>query len=177
MGASSPSVGYNLQWKVITATNWKTVSNLTTKSYNLTGLQPGFSYQFKVQNRCTGTTTSGYSNAYTFTTLSTGPGYCASKGSSTSFEYIQSVGMKNKAYVSGNNNGYGNFISIPIPLPAGSKDTLILTPGFSGGSYTEAWTVFVDYNQDGDFADAGELVGTASSSAATKVALPCLQLP
>ena len=170
--APSPSIGYNLQWKVITAPNWKTVSNLTTNSYNLTGLKPGFSYQFKVQNKCTGTTTSGYSEVYTFTTLSNGPGYCSSKGSSTSFEYIQSVGLKTRAYVSGNNNGYGNFLSISIPLPAGSKDTLLLTPGFSGGAFTEGWSVFIDYNQDGDFADAGELVGTATSTttAAVRVA-------
>ena len=39
------------------------------------------------------------------------------------------------------------------------------TPGFAGGSISEEnWYIFIDYNADGDFADAGETVGTAIST-------------
>lgn len=35
---------------------------------------------------------------------------------------------------------------------------MTLTPVHSGIPYTEVWRVFIDYNHDGDFEDAGEEV-------------------
>ncbi|MBV9963705.1 MAG: M4 family metallopeptidase [Parafilimonas sp.] len=168
--AAGVSVGYNLQWKLSTSNNWTTVSNLTTTSYNLTGLIPGFSYDFRVQTKCTATTASAYSAPYTFTTLTNGGGiYCESYGQSTSFEYIDRVAIGNKGYTSGNNNGYGNFLSAGGTLATGKPDTLVLTPGFTGSSYQEYWTAYIDYNQDGDFADAKERIGTATSTGVAKI--------
>jgi Zn-dependent metalloprotease len=164
------SVGYNLQYKVITSGKWKTVSDLTTTSYDLTDLTAGFSYQFRVQNKCTSTTTSGYSEPFTFTTVSDGPTYCASSGGSTSFEYIDRVGLRARSYQSGNNNGYGNFISGAGLFTAGTnKDTLLLTPGFPGSTWTENWAVYVDFNQDGMFDSTKEFAGAATSDGMVKI--------
>jgi len=166
------ATGYNLQWKLSTSINWTTVSGLTTNSYNLTGLKPGFSYDFKVQTNCTGGSTSGYSESYTFTTLTkNGSSYCSSSGQSTSYEYIQRVGIGSKGYTSGNNNGYGNFTNLGADLTAGNAYSLQLTPGFTGSSYTEYWTAYIDYNRDGDFADAGEHIGLAISASTAAVSL------
>lgn len=160
---AGPSVAFNLQYKLITANTWKTVSDITGTSYDLAKLLPGASYQVRIQTQCTESTNSGYSEPYTFTTENVGPTYCASKGSSQTFEYIERVGFNNKGYTSGNNGGYANLISTGVVLKAGSTNTVSLTPGFPGGTWTETWFVYVDYNKDGDFDDANEYVGTGSS--------------
>lgn len=167
--SSGVSIGYNLQWKLITATNWTTVSNISSTSYTLNNLIPGFSYEFKVQTQCSSNTNSSYSDSYTFTTVSAGNVYCTSYGTSQSFEFIQSVGLRSRTYVSGDNGGYGNFISAGGTIRVNRQDELILTPGFTGNSYDEYWTAYIDYNKDGDFTDAGEMIGTAHGTGAVNL--------
>ena len=43
---------------------------------------------------------------------------------------------------------------------------MTLTPGFVGNSYTERWSIWIDFNKDGDFEDTGEEVFAASGSSA-----------
>lgn len=163
---------YNLQWRLSTFGTWTTVSNLDTNRYDLTGLTAGFSYDFRVQTKCTDTTSSVFSGAYTFSTLSSNGGsYCASSGQSTSYEYIRRVAIGSKGYTSGNNNGYGNFTSLVAPLTAGSQYTIQLTPGFITSTYSEYWTAYIDYNQDGDFVDSKERIGTVVSTSKDPVNL------
>lgn len=162
---------YNLQWKLSTSATWTTVSNIATNSYNLGGLGAGFSYDFRVESNCAGGTTSGYSTSLTFSTLNAG-GYCSSYGTSTAFEYIQRVAVGTVGYTSGNNNGYGNFTSFSGKVRAGKSYVFQLTPGFTGIAYSENWTVYADFNLDGDFADAGENLGSVTSTGATAVNLP-----
>ncbi|MDO9256022.1 MAG: GEVED domain-containing protein [Bacteroidales bacterium] len=88
--------------------------------------------------------------------------YCVSKGSNTAYEWINSVTLGSYTNLSGSNTGYGNFISTVIPLISGSSTTLTLSPGFSGKTRSEYWKVWIDYNKDGDFLDAGENVYTAN---------------
>src|SRR5690606_7878043 len=40
----------------------------------------------------------------------------------------------------------------------GSSNTITITPEWSGSVYREAYRVWIDYNQDGDFNDSGEQV-------------------
>jgi PKD repeat protein len=88
--------------------------------------------------------------------------YCVSKGSNTSREWISSVKLGTFTNASGSNSGYGNFVSTVIPLVSGNPYSLTLTPGFSSNSRSEYWRVWIDYNKDGDFLDAGELVFSAN---------------
>jgi Zn-dependent metalloprotease len=168
--ASGVSIGYNLQWKLSTAKNWTTVSNIATTSYTLNNLVPGFSYEFRVQTQCSSNTNSSYSDPATFTTLSAGNVYCTSYGSNQDFEFIQSVGLRDRTFVSGDNGGYGNFVSAGGTLRVNRQDELILTPGFTGSAYDEYWTAYIDYNHDGDFSDDGEMIGSVHGS--TQVNLP-----
>jgi hypothetical protein len=71
---------------------------------------------------------------------------------------------------SGNNGGYHNYTNLSTNLTAGSAYTVNLTPGFSGASYNEFWRVWIDYNGDLDFADAGEQVGQGAGTTAVNVA-------
>ncbi len=98
--------------------------------------------------------------------------YCGAQGGSQKYEWISRVQVGSFVNSSGA-TGYGNFTSKTIGLSAGQAVSLRLTPGFSGKAYDEHWRVWIDYNRDGDFNDAGELVysghGTGSISGSFKV--------
>ena len=110
-------------------------------------------------------------------TISQGNGgvnYCASQGNSTAYERIDRVQLGTINNTGGSNTGYSDFTAISTNLTRGVSTNITLTPGFpGGGSYSEGWNVYIDYNRDGDFADAGEMVASGLSSAAiTKAITP-----
>ncbi len=152
---------------LLPAVPWTTVSGIATSSYTLSGLTAGTAYQFQVSAVCA-SSTSAYSSAYAFTTGTGTIAYCASSGG-TAYEYINKVVLGSISNTSGNNGGYADFTSQSTTLAAGSSYTASLTPGFAGASYTEAWTLWIDYNGDGDFVDAGEKVGTKSSKTTSTI--------
>ncbi len=86
------------------------------------------------------------------------PNFCTSSGGTAS-EWIQSFAAAGISNVSGNDGGYGNFLDVsPLVLPKGTLLTYNLSPGFAAAALAERWRIWVDYNKDGDFADAGELL-------------------
>jgi hypothetical protein len=90
-------------------------------------------------------------------------GYCASRGTNTSYEHIRSTSIAGIFRQSNNNQGYGDFTSNQISLVRGSN-AIILTPGFGSGMYTEQWKVWVDLNRNGLF-DSNESLYSGGSSA------------
>jgi hypothetical protein len=103
------------------------------------------------------------------TGVSTDPptGYCASKGSNSSYEWIDLVQLGSINNVTGNNGGYADFTTMSTDVINGNTYTINFSAGFSSTAYLEYWHVFIDYNRDGDFADTGEQVATGSSSLST----------
>ena len=103
------------------------------------------------------------------TTPPTTTAYCASKGSSVAYEWIDYVKLGTGiARTSTADGGYYDGTASSSTLAAGSSQTISYSAGFASAAYTEYWKVYIDYNQDGDFTDAGEtVVSTSSSSAAT----------
>ncbi|MEO5906280.1 MAG: GEVED domain-containing protein [Saprospiraceae bacterium] len=95
--------------------------------------------------------------------------YCASQGTNTTFEHIQKVILNTINNTSNNNNGYGNYISLSTSLTKGTAYTINLTPGFTSGAHNEFWKVWIDYNGDLDWADAGENVGQGSGTGAINI--------
>jgi bacillolysin len=153
-GASS----YALQYKTSATTTWTTI-NTTNTSVNLTGLTAGTVYNFQVQSQCSAGGASLYSAASNFTTTGTAPiSYCVSKGNNVSREYINKVAIGTINNTSGSNAGYGNFTNLSTNLTGGSTVTIILTPGYVTNNRKENWNVWIDYNKNGLFTDAGEKV-------------------
>ncbi len=97
------------------------------------------------------------------------PAYCASNGSNTSDEWINKVVLGSINNTSGNNGGYFNYTALSTNLTAGNTYTINLTPGFAGQTYNEFWRVWIDYNGDLDWSDAGEQVGQGSGTSAINV--------
>jgi GEVED domain/Secretion system C-terminal sorting domain/Metallo-peptidase family M12 len=88
--------------------------------------------------------------------------YCLSYGLVSNNKYLKKVVLGSINNLSGNNNGYGNYLSKSTNLTAGNAYTISLTPGSNGG--TKYWRVWIDYNGDNDWDDAGELVGQKTGS-------------
>jgi uncharacterized repeat protein (TIGR02543 family) len=89
--------------------------------------------------------------------------YCASQGNDYSYEWIERVQVDTMDNSSGA-SGYTDFTSITCYLTGGNTVNVSLTPGFSSSSYTEYWRIWIDYNGDSDFEDAGEEVFSGSGS-------------
>jgi hypothetical protein len=137
-------------------------------SYTATGLTPATQYSFTVMARDksanqNATTASAVASA---TTESIQLVYPTSYGQSQYYEWIGRVMVGSIDNNSGNSVGYGDFTSLSTSHNKGASVSFTLTPGFSGSSYTENWRIWIDYNQDGDFDDTGELVYSGNSASA-----------
>ncbi|HZX62896.1 MAG TPA: GEVED domain-containing protein [Bacteroidales bacterium] len=87
--------------------------------------------------------------------------YCTSSGFNVSSEYIDKITLGTFSNNSGPNGGFGNFISDPIMVQSGSTYNFTLTPVI-GKNRRENVKVWIDFNKDGDFTDAGEEVFAAN---------------
>ncbi len=119
-------------------------------------------YKVEVENTATGCAADA-----SFTVLENfacNPNFCTSSGT-TAAEWIESFAAASISNISGNNGGYGNYLDLaPQTLPKGTALTFNLSPGYSGAATIERWRVWVDFNKDGDFADAGELLFSLSGT-------------
>jgi len=88
--------------------------------------------------------------------------YCESTGESTDYEWIESISVNGATNQSGADGGYGDYTNIVLPISTGNN-SINLTPGFSGSSYYEYWTVYIDYDQSGSF-EYNELIYYNASS-------------
>jgi hypothetical protein len=162
-GSVAGALSYQLNWKLASSGTYTTISGITSTSYNLTGLTSCIAYNYQVRTVCSAGT-SAFSNAGTFTTSGCAVTYCTSRGNNTTYEYISKVALGSISNTSGNNSGYGNFTALSTSLAGGTSNTITLTPGFAGTSYREYWKVYIDYNKNGVFTDAGENVATTNST-------------
>jgi len=150
--------------------NGTLLGSTTTTTYAVTGLTASTTYTFNVRAKDAAGNISVNSNTVSVTTLATPTvTYCASKGNSTADEYINRVQLGTINNLSGNNSGYGNFTAISTNLVRGTSNTITITPAWTGSVYSEAYRVWIDYNQDGDFADSGEQVFNRNRTTATPI--------
>jgi PKD repeat protein len=81
--------------------------------------------------------------------------YCTTQGTTYSMEWIARVIVGTMDNSSGA-AGYTDFTNITCNLTGGTTPSVTLTPGFSGGVWSEYWKIWIDYNGDHDFLDTGE---------------------
>ncbi len=180
--SGTTSVATNLSWTASTdnvgVTGYDVYSgatllgNTATTSAAITGLTASTTYTFSVKAKDAAGNASASSNALSVTTGSTTTppvSYCASKGNSTSDEKISKVVFGTISNISTGTAGYENFTTLSTNVNKGSSYTISITPKWTSTSYNEGYAVFIDYNQDGDFSDAGETVYTKAASKTTTV--------
>jgi carboxyl-terminal processing protease len=105
------------------------------------------------------------SNSLTITdyiTVNQGTTYCSSHSTSNANEYISKVAIGSFTNTTGP-SFYSDFTGMNIQLVPGSNTPVTLTPVFPKKSRPEYWRIWIDYNIDGDFTDAGEEVFAANN--------------
>ena len=148
-------------------------ANFTTANttFDFTNLLECTLYEVSIQTVCTGTTTA-FSNPISLFTSECGAcldaNYCIPSSEDAAEEWIEAVSFNNISNTSGPNSGYGNFTGQSTEVNAGQTYTLSITPGYSGNNFLEFFRAWIDWNQDGDFDDANELVLNPTSAQNTE---------
>lgn len=145
------------------------LGNVAGTSANITGLVASTTYTYSVRAKDAAGNASASSNTVSVTTLSNSVSYCASQGNSTADEKIGKVVFGSINNTSTGTAGYENFTSLSTSVNKSSAYTITITPSWTSTKYSEGYAVFIDYNQDGDFTDAGETVWTKTASTTTPV--------
>lgn len=141
----------------------------TTTTYTVTGLTASTAYTFTVKAKDAAGNVSAASNAVNVTTTATTVTYCTSKGNSAADERIGKVVFGTINNTSTGTTGYENYTAISTNATRGTAYTITITPTWTSSVYSEGYAVFIDYNQDGDFADSGETAWTKATSTTTPV--------
>ena len=146
------------------------LTTVTGTTYNVTGLTASTAYSFTVKAKDAAGNLSASSNTVSVTTLAnTTVTYCTSQGNNTADERIGRVQFGTINNASTGTAGYENFTAISTNVVRGTANTITITPTWTGTVYSEGYAVFIDYNNDGDFLDAGENVFTRTATKTTPV--------
>jgi len=152
---------YDLRYRVVGAPTWTEVTGLTTNTHPLTSLSTSTQYEVQILGYCNANS-SAYSSSVNFTT--TAINYCTATSSDSSYEWMSRVQLNaNDLDNSTGGTNYSDFTSNPsasetTTLTQNQNYTITLTPWWSGTVYAERYKVWIDFNRDGDFEDAGEEV-------------------
>lgn len=160
---------YDLRYREIGTASWTTIS-VAANSTTISGLTQLTDYEVQVRTVCPDNSVSAYSSSVNFTTMEEVLEYCDSNGNNTSDEYISNVLLGSIDNTTGASpGGYGDYINLSTDLTIDATATIEITPTWTGTVYDEGYSVWIDYNKDGDFDDAGEQVFTEAPTNATPV--------
>ncbi|MBP6428342.1 MAG: T9SS type A sorting domain-containing protein [Bacteroidia bacterium] len=150
---------YHVQYRIDSSLIWQTYSTNQTQ-LQIYPLYSGTVYEYRVEAICNSGPT-GYSSVQQFTT--TGSGYCASSGVDATNDFIDLVYIGTMLNSTVSDSGYGDYTSMIINMTSGSTYNITLSAEILGSGATEFWKVWIDFNQNGSFADPGEEVVSYSS--------------
>ena len=144
-----------VEYKVASETDW-IVANTSATTIAVANLENSVSYEIRVKSICNGTE-SNYSDIVTLKT------YCYAAGRSRNDDHISNITLNT---INNNSNGqlYSNFTDISTTITKGVQETINITPTWVALTYPYYYTVWIDYNQDGDFSDNGETVWSSVST-------------
>ncbi|MFC6269527.1 fibronectin type III domain-containing protein [Frigoriflavimonas asaccharolytica] len=173
---SDPTATYILRYRIVGSPTWTTINPSTTPA-NLVGLTGSSQYEVQIATICLGVTGS-FSPSTNFAT----PGlvYCIPTGGTSSTTYYlnnitTTLGITNLAYTASSYSAYvDNSANTFISIPGGIVNVSL---GSAGGS-TYYFYVWIDWNNDGDFLDAGETIlatTTYTSTGAAVINVPAAQ--
>lgn len=149
---------YELRYREIGASEWETLSPIWYPYHTISNLIFETEYEAQVRSVCSSTPGS-YSPSINFTTI----GYCAAGSNDTIYEKISNVTFNDINNNSTSTAGYEDFTSISTDVEQGNS--YAFSASFTGQSYSsDQVLVWVDFNQDGDFSDAGEQVLVTATS-------------
>ncbi|MFK7905093.1 MAG: GEVED domain-containing protein, partial [Chitinophagales bacterium] len=148
--ASTGANAYQVDYRPVGSNTW---TSLFTGDNTITidGLEGDTEYEFTVKATC-GADNTVASEAGIFTT------YCAAMASNTDFGWIDEVRLNQLNNPSGNDGGYGDYLTQNTLVLVGVPYELQLTPGFQSFAANQYWKVWADLNRDGSFDEESELL-------------------
>ncbi|PKQ63141.1 hypothetical protein BZG02_10285 [Labilibaculum filiforme] len=145
--------------------SWELFTTSAT-SFDYSGAMAETSYEFQVlASNSTGS--SAYTSIQSVTTLpeAATPDYCECYGKDTRYEYIDLVELANMSNPSGDDGGYGDYTNMIANVQPGNNYTLNFSLAYKSRTYTANWSVYIDFNRDGNFT-ANELVVSGYTASA-----------
>ncbi len=170
--AASSAISTLFYWREIGNPDW-TIDSMATSPLTLNDLSECSDYEFYLESFCENNT-NNQTSVQTFSTFGCGNcvdlAYCSSSASDGIDEWIETIEIGDYSFNSGNDQGYGNFTSSlgSIDLKEGQTYSVTIIPEWSGQLYNEQSRIWIDLNQDGNFADT-ELVFDQGESSQTTV--------
>ena len=134
----------------------------------VTGLSTNTTYNFYVIAADDNDNISPASNTVSVITSNI-PTYCTINSSSTADEKIQRVQFGTIDNASTGNAGYEDFSYISTDVNKESSYNFTITPFWTSTIYNEGYAIYIDWNNDGDFADANETAFTKAPSKTTPI--------
>lgn len=144
------------------------IARTSTLTYKVTGLSKLTTYNFTVKAKDVYDNISTVSNVATVTTTNQAE-YCISLGNSTNDEKIKRVVFGTIDNTSTGTTGYEDFTNLSTEVTESKTYQISITPVWTSTVYNEGYTVFVDWNADGDFDDANEKSFTQAATKTTPV--------
>lgn len=175
-----PNVNYQFRYRIKGKTNWETQ---TTKgaTLHLAGLQPCTEYEFQVRKDCFNSQFSNWSYLQNIKTQGCNEAYCLAYASSSD-GYIEQFSFGEIAYQSGNDGGLGLHLNRRFIANLGTEMPFSITPvktiefWDTDVYFRVYYTIFIDFNRDKDFDDAGEAIfkdeGAPDKVYSWKLAIP-----
>ena len=175
----STGTGLNIQWQSATASTgpWANITGATSSSLPTSTTTTTF---YRIVSTCTTSALSATSSVVSYSVVNPGPCICNAYPlifSSTTFDEeitnvtVGSMNNSSSCTLAAGGAGsilnrYGNYSGIVTgPNQAlGSAVSFSLTQTSCGGAYPNFFQIYVDWNQDGDWLDAGEQVYSQSAS-------------
>jgi hypothetical protein len=175
----SAATGITYQWQS-SIDNGVTWNNILGATNNTATVTPGVTTMYRIRTTCSNSASSNNSSTITYTVNVSGACLCGAYpsiyASSTADEEISNVtvgSMNNTSNCTTAATGagsvlnrYANYSGVVTGPSAmqGSSVNFSLTQTSCGGAYGNIFQLYVDWNQDGDWLDAGEQVYNQSAS-------------
>ncbi|CAL2112416.1 conserved protein of unknown function precursor containing a type A C-terminal secretion signal. Probable M12B family metalloprotease [Tenacibaculum sp. 190130A14a] len=168
--AATDNVGVT-GYDIFRGTETTAFATSTTNSFQLIDLTPGSTTTYVVKAKdAAGNTSVNNSNTVTVTTLeNTDPTYCDMKGNNSNDDNITNVTFAGINKTSSNTTaGYHDYTDNIANVTKGETQSMTVTfVGWQGGDNNEVY-VWIDWNKNGLFTDAGEkFEGTGTGSIRT----------
>lgn len=163
---------YKVRYKAAADATWTEVA-VPTNTYTIAGLTEGTAYNVQVAAVC-GSTTGAYSATVNFTTATVA--YCTLTSTNSNDEYISNVKITAEGAAGVNSTSgastYTNYSTDPARLVKLAKgttnNTLSVTKAWTGTQYSEAISVWIDFDRSGTY-EAGEMVMSTAANTTTPV--------
>jgi hypothetical protein len=176
---TSTGTGISYQWySSPSATGpWSAIPGATITSYNSSTTTTTY---YQMETTCSVSAQSATTSVVSYSVINPGPcvcaGYLSSGATSTADEEILNITFGSLSNTSNcttlgpgpgsiqnRYSNYSGFLSAPVVLQ-GQSVPFSFQIGTCGGNYGNAVAAYIDYNQNGSFADAGEQVYVSAAS-------------